>query len=599
MQSQRVQQRAITANQSLQVVQTLLRAGFGCVAYLRGLLPDENFTEAHLTSSGNPSLSQPESQENDAVFEKRRPPTNSVRLKTIKKGWSTEGDKLLEYLEEGIFDALEKQYLRSFIFAVYLDDKDPENIIEAYTFNFSYHTVPGSSSKVPIMTLGEKMNKMSLNTRSTSKMDPAAEAIVKGKPPTLGDVKQSVKNLVRSLIAAIQTLNGLPKRRFATFKLFYMDHVPEHYEPPHFTAGNPDNRYFFTTHSTKEMPEKMSIGSLTTPYHGLDMHIASVSDLIPHCGNNDDARFGNLVDHEGSSYSATQTMTVADRGQSIEAQQQDALLRKVVWDAEALANPNIDADAEGEDDPEYGEKMSQQPIGVRLPDGTVIEMSVSDNGIEKSQVSYLGMIEDEPNTIKNTHIPVNADNIATQVVEPTPPDSPLTEPPPSPGNVTGSQLKDHEDSLMSTGIETQALRNIISQADAKEDLACLNGIQDLEMLDLETQQPSDGHLLDEIQSFVSQRTRSQDDQIMKPVSLETPAKNTSHRTSIAADNPDLVEDCDCGVNEDEDYGACQCEGACGRWLHVWCMGSATVSAEHRYDIHHALQISFCARPSPT
>lgn len=70
-------------------------------------------------------------------FGRKSVPSGSVKLKTIRKGWTNEGDKLLEYLvciesspipelaeaftqEEGIFDALEKQYLRSFIFAVYL-----------------------------------------------------------------------------------------------------------------------------------------------------------------------------------------------------------------------------------------------------------------------------------------------------------------------------------------------------------------------------------------------------------------------------------------------------------------------------------------------
>jgi hypothetical protein len=58
---------------------------------------------------------------------------------TITRGWSAEADKLLDYLvrlfdysgivlsltylvpkENGIFDAIKKQYLRSFIFAIYL-----------------------------------------------------------------------------------------------------------------------------------------------------------------------------------------------------------------------------------------------------------------------------------------------------------------------------------------------------------------------------------------------------------------------------------------------------------------------------------------------
>ena len=43
------------------------------------------------------------------------------------------------------------------------------------------------------MTLGERLDKMSLNAHSAMKVDPVAQAIIEGKAPTLGDVKQSVK----------------------------------------------------------------------------------------------------------------------------------------------------------------------------------------------------------------------------------------------------------------------------------------------------------------------------------------------------------------------------------------------------------------------
>lgn len=42
------------------------------------------------------------------------------KFKTVRRGFSSEGDLLLDYLEKGVFHALEKQYLRSFILALYL-----------------------------------------------------------------------------------------------------------------------------------------------------------------------------------------------------------------------------------------------------------------------------------------------------------------------------------------------------------------------------------------------------------------------------------------------------------------------------------------------
>lgn len=75
------------------------------------------------------------------------------------------------------------------------------SVVESYTFNFSvsqmsryralltffqYFEVPGTGVKIPMMTLGEDLMKMSLSDRDavTSKSP---------KPPTLGEVKKSLR----------------------------------------------------------------------------------------------------------------------------------------------------------------------------------------------------------------------------------------------------------------------------------------------------------------------------------------------------------------------------------------------------------------------
>lgn len=40
--------------------------------------------------------------------------------------------------ELGVYDALEKRYLSSLILAIYLDKEQPSNVVETYTFNFTY-----------------------------------------------------------------------------------------------------------------------------------------------------------------------------------------------------------------------------------------------------------------------------------------------------------------------------------------------------------------------------------------------------------------------------------------------------------------------------
>ena len=86
------------------------------------------------------------------------------------------------------------------------------------------------------------------------------------------------------------------------------------------------------------------------------------------------------------------------------------MLRKVVWDAEGFANPDISGDglaledAEGEDDPDYAAAcefyMNEKPKGVRLDDGTVAGMDVFEPEKE-SQVEYPGLTESEPTDIRD------------------------------------------------------------------------------------------------------------------------------------------------------------------------------------------------------
>ena len=45
---------------------------------------------------------------------------SNFKIMAVRRGFSSEGDLLLDYLEKGVFHALEKQYLKSFVLALYL-----------------------------------------------------------------------------------------------------------------------------------------------------------------------------------------------------------------------------------------------------------------------------------------------------------------------------------------------------------------------------------------------------------------------------------------------------------------------------------------------
>lgn len=358
---------SLSSSVSLQCVETLLRAGLGCIAYLRGLLPFENFSEYHLSAEINNTLSTQASGSFCTDSQTRRT-VSGVTIMNLKRGFTNEGDKILDYLEHGIFDAIEKQYLRKFIFGIYLDGDDPNNIVEAYTFNFRYHKIPGTNTVVPILSLGDQLSQLSLGYAGSE--EPMAKSSKQGKQPTLGEVKRSLKLMIKTLVTTISHMESLPKSRFGNFKLFFNEDTPDDYQPPHFRAADVDsNKWFFTTHGTSETPEKMSIGNFETGWHGVNMNVTSVSSYLPSLTEDNDALFTGITN------SAPKLSPIEEarlRAEDAELQRKDALGRNVVWDADG------GEDAVGEETSDDGIVLARYdgvstivPIGLRVDDGAI------------------------------------------------------------------------------------------------------------------------------------------------------------------------------------------------------------------------------------
>ncbi|KAI6036453.1 hypothetical protein PISMIDRAFT_85477, partial [Pisolithus microcarpus 441] len=333
----------------------------------RGLLPFENFSEYHLSAEINNTLSTQASGSFCTDSQTRRT-VSGVTIMNLKRGFTNEGDKILDYLEHGIFDAIEKQYLRKFIFGIYLDGEDPNNIVEAYTFNFRYHKVPGTNTVVPILSLGDQLSQLSLSYAGSE--EPMAKSLKQGKQPTLGEVKRSLKLMIKTLVTTISHMESLPKSRFGNFKLFFNEDTPDDYQPPHFRAGDVDsNKWFFTTHGTSETPEKMSIGNFETGWHGVNMNVTSVSSYLPSITEDNDALFTGITN------SAPKLSPIEEarlRAEDAELQRKDALDRNVVWDADG------GEDAVGEETSDEGIVLARYdgvstivPIGLRVDDGAI------------------------------------------------------------------------------------------------------------------------------------------------------------------------------------------------------------------------------------
>ena len=127
----------------------------------------------------------------------------------------------------------------------------------------------------------------------------------------------------------------VPERRFATFKLFYYDHTPEDYEPPHFRAGDVnEDKWFMTTHHKGEVPERCSVGFVHTGYHGVDVKVTSVSGYLPSGEDNNAPFLGTTEKNMFAAAPLTPAEEAAQRAQQVQAQRQDAMERRIVWDGD-------------------------------------------------------------------------------------------------------------------------------------------------------------------------------------------------------------------------------------------------------------------------
>ncbi|KAL5529555.1 hypothetical protein ACEPAG_5540 [Sanghuangporus baumii] len=541
MQSQSLrQQTAISSQQSLAVIKTLLSASFGCVAYLRNLLPEENFSEGRLMAGERGSMAY-DTQDSPGKNSRH---ISGITIKTVARGYSTEADKLLNYLEHGIFDAIERQYLKSFIFAIYLDNNDPKNIIESYTFNFTYYAVPGTAVTVPIMSLDDQLNKLSLNPRLRAEYsDPVSQATLKGRAPTLGDVKQSIKSLIKNLVLITQALEPLPKRRFATFKILYRENTPPEYEPPYFRPGDPEkDRFVFTTHDISEIPEKFSIGAVATPHHGIDVQVQSIARFIPN-DEKDDSQYLGIGEITNKGFSGSQGQSDAElRAKQVKTQQKDAENRKLAWNVEDFRWN--DDDAEGENDPDYANDSGIaiiNPLGLRQADGSIVpHQDGKDDAMDvECPVRFFG----KPDIVPSRVGELRARRNAQEELEPT-------------QQLDTSQValspKPVNDRSLTTTIDTQMLR-------AALDGSATDWTASNEMLDMESQA---------MNIYDRQPIRDTARDVVSNAS-EAPTCRVSDRKSMSGEFS-----CVCGHGDDDD--AVFCEG-CEKWLHIRCMGYDSTS----------------------
>ncbi|KAH7343691.1 HORMA domain-containing protein [Rhizoctonia solani] len=507
--SVRPDQAMMTAASSFQAVKTLISSGFGCITWIRALLSDDNFVDGSLygTRSGE-MLSTSSAPDSSQVS------SSSTKVKIIKRNFSTEADSLLDYID-GIYDALEKQYLKSFVFAIYLDEENPNDLVEAYTFTISYQKVADTDITAPIMSLATNISRMGLIDGE----DPVSTATSNGRVPTLGDVKRSVRLLIKRLVTVCQQLDPLPDRRFATFKIHYNDTTPQEYEPPHFVAGDAEkDRFVFSTHGVSQPPERFSIGGVGTGQHDVQVDIASICSFLPTPEDNNAPFTGHAV---ATSSRLDYVTKEAKRKADNHAQLEDAGRRRVVWNAEPFDNTS------GEKDPAYERQRVEAlniPLGVRRGD----------------------KVEPIPGIVRHTggkHVVPGLDD-------------------------TPQETEDGEDATQILGTQATVIIPSAQQTPRATQTD----------MEVDAMQPEDSIEREDIQmqgEFLRLYCQETQPTVLDPTQPGTQETRDEPLPIPKAIDPAVLCSkevaCDCSI-PDSSQETFICQGECGRRLHAWCMG---------------------------
>eukprot|EP01036_Dinobryon_divergens_P054348 gene54348-72626_t len=175
MASKQCQQTAsstVSGPQSLVLLKNMLRLSVSSICYIRSIFPSECFSSKDYAGL---KVHQLECAE--------KTPDGEINIRY------PEAFLLTQWLERGVFEALEKHYLKSLSFAVFV--KHPktgdETLLESYQFVVNY---PDGQS-----------------------------ATLNGVPTTKDNLKKQAVTFIRCLVEFTNTLEELPEERWLSMKL--------------------------------------------------------------------------------------------------------------------------------------------------------------------------------------------------------------------------------------------------------------------------------------------------------------------------------------------------------------------------------------------
>ncbi|KAF5952818.1 hypothetical protein HYC85_010762 [Camellia sinensis] len=160
----------------------------------------------------------------------------------------------------GVYDALQKKYLRTLLFCVCEAAEGP--MIEEYAFSFSYSNSNSQEVSMNINRTGNKKQGGTFKCNSMVEVTP-------------NQMRSSACKMVRTLIQLMRTLDRMPEERTIVMKLLYYDDVtPVDYEPPFFRSCSEQEAH----NPWKKNPLKMEVGNVNSKHFVLALKVKSVLD---------------------------------------------------------------------------------------------------------------------------------------------------------------------------------------------------------------------------------------------------------------------------------------------------------------------------------
>ncbi|XP_021294471.1 meiosis-specific protein ASY1 isoform X2 [Herrania umbratica] len=239
--AQKVKEAEITEQDSLLLTRNLLRIAIFNISYIRGLFPEKYFNDKSV-------------------------PALEMKIKKLMP-LDAESRRLIDWMEKGVYDALQKKYLKTLLFCIC--ESIDGAMIEEYSFSFTYSGSDSQEVSMNINRTGNKKQGGTFKCNSTTEITP-------------NQMRSSACKMVRTLVQLMRTLDKMPEERTILMKLLYYDGVtPLDYEPPFFRGCTEEEAHNPWTKN----PLKMEVGNVNSKHFVLALKVKSVLDP---CGDEND-----------------------------------------------------------------------------------------------------------------------------------------------------------------------------------------------------------------------------------------------------------------------------------------------------------------------